>query len=545
MRIRARNGEISVHAISGSYVVLLGMDATEEAAKGLLGFAIQRTDHTEHEQYWLKGFKTFEATDPNPPPGSLVSTREHPIQGFLWGDYTSKPDHDYTYEIVPLYGTPKNLTAGMSVSVKVSTENEDVGQHAIFFNRGVAGSQAYARKFQNRPPDKVPKREAFIWLSRGLEEAMLAFIGQAKGNRYGLRAAVYEFSYLPALKALGAAARSGADVKIVYDARRGKGKPVAASDRTIRAAGIRKLMIKRTKNPSYIAHNKFIVLLDGGKPVAVWTGSTNFTEAGIFGQSNVGHIVRDGKVAQAYLDYWNRLAQDPEADGLRLADVKATPDPIGRPESGSITPIFSPRASLAALDWYARQMDEAAQTVCFTAAFGVNDKFAGVLAKDKIYLRYILLETPGKNLNSLTKDRDNQIAIGAIVETDSLHRWLREKLTGLNVHVKYLHTKYLLIDPLGDNPTVITGSANFSDSSTVKNDENMLIIQGNTQVADLYLGEFMRLFHHFAFRDQVKRLEAEPGSKEYNAAYLRPDDSWTLRYYRSESVQEKERTLFR
>ena len=56
----------------------------------------------------------------------------------------------------------------------------------VYFNRGVAGSQAYARKFHNQPPDKVPNRAAFIWLSRGLEEAMLAYIGQAKGESYGL-----------------------------------------------------------------------------------------------------------------------------------------------------------------------------------------------------------------------------------------------------------------------------------------------------------------------------------------------------------------------
>ena len=56
------NKKISVHAISGSHVILLGFDATNEARKGLLGFTIQRTDHTEDEKSWLKGFKTFQET---------------------------------------------------------------------------------------------------------------------------------------------------------------------------------------------------------------------------------------------------------------------------------------------------------------------------------------------------------------------------------------------------------------------------------------------------------------------------------------------------
>src|SRR5688572_8409277 len=112
MRVRNQNKAISVHAIAGSHVVLLGMDATPKAAKRLLGFAIYRTDHTEKEWYWLKGFKTFEATYPHPPAAMLVSTQEHPVQGFLWGDYTAKPDHDYTYQITPMYGKPKALKPG-------------------------------------------------------------------------------------------------------------------------------------------------------------------------------------------------------------------------------------------------------------------------------------------------------------------------------------------------------------------------------------------------------------------------------------------------
>jgi len=60
---------------------------------------------------------------------------------------------------------------------------------------------------------------------------------------------------------------------------------------------------------------------------------------------------------------------------------------------------------------------------------------------------------------------------------------------------------------------VVGGTANFSAASTTDNDENMLIIRGDTRVADIYLGEFMRLYRHFAFRDwlshQPDPLEAE------------------------------------
>src|SRR4030042_1930897 len=93
MRKFARKGDFSVTAISGTYVVILAFNAEKSAANGLLGFAINRVDHTEDEQYWLRGFKTFEETEPDPIPGAQDSTLDHPIQSFLWGDYTAKTDH--------------------------------------------------------------------------------------------------------------------------------------------------------------------------------------------------------------------------------------------------------------------------------------------------------------------------------------------------------------------------------------------------------------------------------------------------------------------
>jgi phosphatidylserine/phosphatidylglycerophosphate/cardiolipin synthase-like enzyme len=61
----------------------------------------------------------------------------------------------------------------------------------------------------------------------------------------------------------------------------------------------------------------------------------------------------------------------------------------------------------------------------------------------------------------------------------------------------------MLIDPLSDSPIVVAGSANFSEASTIKNDENMVVVKGNTRVADMYLGEFMRLHTHHAFRESL------------------------------------------
>jgi len=529
-----------VHAIAGTYVVLLGIDMTEEASQGVLGFAIERIDHTEDERYWLRGFKTFEETDPEVP-GCPVSTLEHPVQSFLWGDFTAKHKHSYTYRIVAMRGKPKNLVQGESVEVRIDTEDDTAGTHAVYFNRGVAGSQAYARKFYNKPPDEIPDREAWAWLSRGLEEALLNFISQASGDRYALRAAVYEFYYLPVLEAFRDAHRSGADVRIIFDAKPTEGSPNENNRAAITKASIKGLTQPREANPSFIAHNKFIVLLEDGIPREVWTGSTNITAGGIFGQSNVGHLVRDSKVAARYLDYWEQLKRDPEAKDLRPWTEAQTPVPSAAPAADSTAVVLSPRSALEALEWYAERMDAANSAVFLTAAFGINDLLEAVLIEDKDYLRYVLLEKEDEDMDVISRDEDNRFAVGSVIGETTLGRWMAENHTGLNTHVNYIHTKYLLIDPLSEDPLLITGSANFSDASTKENDENMLVIREDTRTADIYLGEFMRLFNHFYFRYVANR--ASDTATASGTGHLTPDDRWREDYYR-EGPKRKQRLYF-
>jgi hypothetical protein len=94
-----------------------------------------------------------------------------------------------------------------------------------------------------------------------------------------------------------------------------------------------------------------------------------------------------------------------------------------------------------------------------------------VFGQPRDYLRYILLETEDDDMANLLRNRNNRIAVGNLLSgNNAFETWLEDQrllsghLTGLNTHVKYIHTKYLLLDPLGDNPVVITGSANYSCS---------------------------------------------------------------------------------
>src|SRR5256886_16596570 len=135
MRNKKQKGDISVQAIAGTHVVLLDMDFHEQDCAGLLGFALRREDHTEGEKYWLSGYKTFKRVEPFPPPGILYSTRQHPIQGFTWSDFSAKPEQDYTYEVFALRGAPANPQESEKEALKIPTESELARKNHVQFIR--------------------------------------------------------------------------------------------------------------------------------------------------------------------------------------------------------------------------------------------------------------------------------------------------------------------------------------------------------------------------------------------------------------------------
>ncbi len=127
------------------------------------------------------------------------------------------------------------------------------------------------------------------------------------------------------------------------------------------------------------------------------------------------------------------------------------------------------------------------------------------------------------------------IAIGNRIAVNNFDQWLEElDRISNDVHVQWVHLKFMLVDPLSQDPVVVTGSANFSEASTRTNDENMLVTKGNTRVADIYLGEYVRLYSHYAFREAVQIfLERNPGAKpqDMKQGFLVEDADWTAPYF--------------
>ena len=217
IREKARGGGLVVQATAGTRVVILGWDIDDSLKADLLGFAIQRVDHTENETYWLRGMKTFPNTNPPLPLGGNASSREQPFQTFQWGDYSAKPDHQYTYTITAMSGQPGALVAGASLSVDIATEAEDGGIHSIYFNRGAIASQDTRGASRTNRQTRWA-RPLIPGLSRGLLEAIKRFIGKASDRSYSLRVAIYEFQWPAVLDALHDAAGRGVNVNVIFDA---------------------------------------------------------------------------------------------------------------------------------------------------------------------------------------------------------------------------------------------------------------------------------------------------------------------------------------
>lgn len=579
MRFKSqRVGGYQIYAVSGVNTVSFAIDASKADTSGLLGFAVEREDQAENERYFMPGFKFFPEVIPNPDEHTRVSTFDHPVQSFVWDDFTAKAGRTYWYHFYPLKGKPKNLDRSLPpVSIEIRTERQFDPQldHEVFFNRGVAGSQAYTRKFANKAPNKLaePKRQqAFDWLSRDLDDALLRFI-EAAAPGDTLLCCFYEFRYVPAALALKEALERGVHVQLIVDAkvneftdRKGKFHESFPREENLRltaGAGLPTdgVLTLREAKPNDIQHNKFMVLLKGaGKtPTAVWTGSTNLSVGGIHGQTNVGHWVRDSNVAEHFRDYWSILSDDPggqahdsRSDVLKKNNAfKAAVEALQviptdwRNIPQGTTAVFSPRKGLDVLKMYAQMLDDAKDLACITLAFGINNLFKDLLKDNtnRNALTFVLLEKrdmPNSNNTQpfIRINASNNVyqAWGSFLDKP-LGRWVRETNAGrlqLNQHVCFIHSKFLLMDPLGDDPIVVTGSANFSEASTNDNDENMLLIRGHLRVADIYFTEFNRLFNHYYFRSVV---EATAAARETGAPapaegslMLASNDCWLQKY---------------
>ena len=105
---------------------------------------------------------------------------------------------------------------------------------------------------------------------------------------------------------------------------------------------------------------------------------------------------------------------------------------------------------------------------------------------------------------------------------DNFGPWEKE-LLGAGVHV---HSKVIVIDPFGENPVVMTGSHNLGFKASSKNDDNLVIIEGNAPLAAAYAVNIIATFQTYRWNSYVEAHRQDP--KVWHG--LQDTDSWQEGY---------------
>ena len=97
-----------------------------------------------------------------------------------------------------------------------------------------------------------------------------------------------------------------------------------------------------------------------------------------------------------------------------------------------------------------------------------------------------------------------------------------------------VHSKILVIDPLSDDPVVVTGSHNFSASASKKNDENLVVVRGHRALAAAYATHVMSVYQHYRWRAYIRETLAA-GRTPWS--YLDDDDRWLQQELKSKAQE--------
>jgi phosphatidylserine/phosphatidylglycerophosphate/cardiolipin synthase-like enzyme len=545
MRVLVKNpaDDFRVKAYAGTNGVLLAMDLAEPRRKGLLGFAIEKQQGAKP---WLFLFNSL--TFPNKahtfPQFHATPSDIAPLQKFRWADYAVNPGMTLHYRVHLAYGTADAVQLGESLELTITSDDGHPSNQSVIFNRAVAASQAFQRKFpdldaqisanKNMPIETWPDA-ARQWLENGLLGRLLGFIERAVDGQWALDIAIYEYQLQAIIDAVNAAFARGVQVRVLYHARPDD------EDTTINQASLAALppASKRGRVTHNIFHNKFIVLSRADasgeqQPEAVLCGSTNFTANGVYRQANVVHVLDDESVAASYLQTFEQVWVQPDDVGV-TRDWITEHNPMNPQQPLFVG--FSPRTGGADLQAFESIISAAKKDVLFVTAFSLPDAILNALLgqpHDEI-LRYGLQNTASR-ITGFHADRSAEFAATALLNT-GLEGWLRENMKGQKGNL-LVHTKAVVTDFTSDSPTIISGSHNLSASASNGNDENYLIIRGDTDLADRYGLELLRFYEHYRFRYFAKKLALKQVSP------LAAGDSWTNDYYIEGDLRQLSRLRF-
>jgi len=522
----------------------------EEPIDECRGFAIARRMKNGNKviETFLPNRIGFE-TDPDhgePVEDQEALTRpstEWPFQRFSWTDHDADTGDTVSYRVIPVIrntaGELELLTPQASDwSPFVTLGKNGAGKFQAFFNRGFVMSQFMARFLKEKGltlaefKKRISNKEDMTirnFLSGDLRKALIQQLKTARKDKTEVFAALFEMTdneLITELCALGTRAHvvlaNGSikkkDDETSAEARRRDGNK-AARARLVKAK-VDVALKDRFLSPGALGHNKFLVRMGkNGKPAAVWTGSTNWAPTGLCTQVNNGLLSTDRGIAQAYLDQWRRLRDEKSAFSSGFLDRNTTPTTVGDDAEGKVRSVvwFTRTRKGADLDALRAEVQRARQGILFLmfmpGAAGLFSTVAARSAEPDLYVRGVVSELPNGrgdedavDVNLIDGAHHTTLHLDIVQPEGVKHPFAnfaeevtrKQFLAGVGHAI--IHSKVVIIDPFSSDPTVITGSHNFSISASSKNDENFIIIKGDRPLAEAYAVNVLSAYAHYRFR---------------------------------------------
>jgi phosphatidylserine/phosphatidylglycerophosphate/cardiolipin synthase-like enzyme len=466
---------------------------------------------------------------------------EWPFQRYSWIDHGANTGDTVSYRVVPI--VRRRAGAALErLDVEASPFSDPITLGTVpagskcqaFFNRGFVMSQFMARylrdnhltlaqfKQQIQEAEHEETEHAIRnFLSGDLRLRLLDLLHDAATTGADVFAALFEVSddeLIEALSKLGPRAHvvlaNGSIQKkkteTAADARSRDENQAARA--TLRRAKVDVALRDRFLSPGALGHNKFLVIVRGGKAKQVWTGSTNWAPTGLCTQVNNGILITDDRVAQIYRDQWQRLRDAKSAFPAELVTSNSQPH-----QAGDITVWFTRSQKKADLDALNAEVQKAKQGVLFLmfmpGATGVLGTVMTLATNPHLFVRGVVSTLPNGRDDESEADVDVIDRTSSkplhleIVQPEGAHLPMsqfaaevtRTQFLGGVGHA-IIHSKVLVIDPFSDQPVVITGSHNFSGSASTANDENFVIVRGDKALAQAYAVNAEAAYQHYRWR---------------------------------------------
>jgi len=83
-------------------------------------------------------------------------------------------------------------------------------------------------------------------------------------------------------------------------------------------------------------------------------------------------------------------------------------------------------------------------------------------------------------------------------------QWFDEFVKKNGAHA-IVHSKIVVLDPFGDKPIVMTGSHNMGTTASKKNDENLVIVEGDGNLAAAYAVNILSIYNNYRWRFRLNQ----------------------------------------